>query len=137
MPNLRQQEHYENNFNKNRKVYSSLVQAFKSKPGVGGGFPQTQREHGGCIILIYKRWLKHAYNSFEYYLKFPIPASKQHIASHSGGPGSNPGLVMMWDFVMDKSGAEAGFLRELRFPLPIYIPSASPQYLHYHPTLAQ
>jgi hypothetical protein len=30
-------------------------------------------------------------------------------------------------FVMDKSGARAGFLRELRFPLPIYIPSASPQ----------
>jgi hypothetical protein len=33
----------------------------------------------------------------------------------------------MWDFVMDKNGAGAGFLRELRFPLPIYIPSASPQ----------
>jgi hypothetical protein len=33
----------------------------------------------------------------------------------------------MWDFVMDKSGAGAGFLRELRFPLPIYTPSASPQ----------
>jgi hypothetical protein len=29
--------------------------------------------------------------------------------------------------VMDKSGAGAGFPRELRFPLPIYIPSASPQ----------
>jgi hypothetical protein len=45
-----------------------------------------------------------------------------------GGPDSNPGLVM-WDFVMDRSGAAAGFLRELRFPLPIYeyIPSASPQ----------
>jgi hypothetical protein len=37
-------------------------------------------------------------------------------ASHRGGPGSNPGLVM-WDFVMEKSGAGAGFLRELRFPL--------------------
>jgi hypothetical protein len=45
--------------------------------------------------------------------------------SHSGGPGSYLGLVM-WDFVMDKSGAAARFLRELRFPLPIYIPSASP-----------
>jgi hypothetical protein len=33
----------------------------------------------------------------------------------------------MWVFVMDKSGAGAGFLRELWFPLPIYIPSASPQ----------
>jgi hypothetical protein len=28
---------------------------------------------------------------------------------------------------MDKSGVGAGFLRELRFPLPIYIPSPSPQ----------
>jgi hypothetical protein len=33
--------------------------------------------------------------------------------SHRGGPGSNPGLVM-WDFVMEKSGAGAGFLQELR-----------------------
>jgi hypothetical protein len=33
----------------------------------------------------------------------------------------------MWDFVMDKSGAAAGFLRELRFPLSIYIPPASSQ----------
>jgi hypothetical protein len=33
----------------------------------------------------------------------------------------------MWNIVMDKSGSGAGFLRELRFPLPIYIPSASPQ----------
>jgi hypothetical protein len=33
----------------------------------------------------------------------------------------------MWDFVMDKSGARAGFLGELRFRLPIYIASASPQ----------
>jgi hypothetical protein len=33
----------------------------------------------------------------------------------------------MWDFVMDKKGAGAGFLREIRFPLPIYIPSAFPQ----------
>jgi hypothetical protein len=28
---------------------------------------------------------------------------------------------------MDKSGAGAGFLRELRFPQPTYIPPASPQ----------
>jgi hypothetical protein len=33
----------------------------------------------------------------------------------------------MWDFMMDKSGAGAGFFREFRIPLPIYIPSASPQ----------
>jgi hypothetical protein len=50
----------------------------------------------------------------------------QSPASHRGGPGSIPGLVM-WDFVMDKRGAGTGFLRELRFPLPIYIPSGSPQ----------
>jgi hypothetical protein len=33
----------------------------------------------------------------------------------------------MWDFVMDKSGAGAGFLREFLFPLPIFIPPISPQ----------
>jgi hypothetical protein len=31
------------------------------------------------------------------------------------------------NYMLDKSGAGAGFLRELRFPLPIYIPFASPQ----------
>jgi hypothetical protein len=41
----------------------------------------------------------------------------------------------MWDFVTDKSGAGAGFLRELRFPLSIYIPSVSPKSF-YHPRLA-
>jgi hypothetical protein len=51
---------------------------------------------------------------------------KHAVFSHRGGPGSNLGLVL-WDFVMDKSGAGTGFLRELRFPLPIYIPSSSPQ----------
>jgi hypothetical protein len=50
--------------------------------------------------------------------------------------GSKPDLGM-WDFVMDRSGAGAGFLRELRFPLPIYIPSALHNHLHYHPRLAQ
>jgi hypothetical protein len=53
-------------------------------------------------------------------------SSGKSLASHSGGPGSDRGLVM-WDFVRDYSGGGAGFLRELRFPLPIYIPSASPQ----------
>jgi hypothetical protein len=56
-----------------------------------------------------------------------IPKGPRHSsgcyspASHRDGPGSNPGLVM-WDFVMNKSGPGAGFL-----PLPICIPSASPQ----------
>jgi hypothetical protein len=35
--------------------------------------------------------------------------------------------MVMWNFVMDKSGAGAGILRELRFPLQIYIPSTSLQ----------
>jgi hypothetical protein len=49
--------------------------------------------------------------------------------------GSKPDLGM-WDLVMDKSGAGACFLRGLRFPLPIYIPSALHNHLHYHPRLA-
>jgi hypothetical protein len=56
-----------------------------------------------------------------------IPSEQKLLSSfRASGPGSNPGLVM-WDFMMDKSGAGAGFLRELWFPLPIYIRSASPQ----------
>jgi hypothetical protein len=35
--------------------------------------------------------------------------------------------LVIWHFVIDRSGAGADFLRELRFPLPIYISSASPQ----------
>jgi hypothetical protein len=35
--------------------------------------------------------------------------------------------VGTWDYVMGKSVAGAGFLRELRFPLPIYITVCSPQ----------
>jgi hypothetical protein len=55
-----------------------------------------------------------------------IELKRKYTFSHRSGPGSYPDLVM-WNFVMDKSGAGAGFLRQLRFPLPIYIPSASPQ----------
>jgi hypothetical protein len=40
--------------------------------------------------------------------------------------GENPGLVM-WDFVMDKSGTGAGFLRVLWLFLPIFIPQILPQ----------
>jgi hypothetical protein len=44
----------------------------------------------------------------------------------------------MWDFVMDKSGAGAGFLRELWFPLPIFIPPIFPTItITYHPGLVQ
>jgi hypothetical protein len=45
------------------------------------------------------------------------------------GPGSNPGLVM-WYFLMAESGTGAGFFFPENFglfPLPIYIPSTSPQ----------
>jgi hypothetical protein len=41
-------------------------------------------------------------------------------ASHRGGPGSSPGQVM-WD-LCGQSGTGEGFLRVLRFPLPILIP---------------
>jgi hypothetical protein len=63
---------------------------------------------------------------FPYQSTFHLLFHNHPHYSHRGGPGSNPGLIM-WDFVMDKSGAVAGFLLELRFLLPIYIPSASPQ----------
>jgi hypothetical protein len=48
------------------------------------------------------------------------------LASHRGGPGSIPGLVK-WDLCGGQSGAGAGFLRVLRFPLPIFIPQIAPQ----------
>jgi hypothetical protein len=37
----------------------------------------------------------------------------------------------------EQRGIGAGFLRELRFPLPIYIPSALHNHINYHPRLAQ
>jgi hypothetical protein len=43
----------------------------------------------------------------------------------------------MWDYVMDKSGAGAGFLPELRFPLPIYIPSGSQQSFSLSPEASE
>jgi hypothetical protein len=45
-------------------------------------------------------------------------------ASHRGGRGSNSGHVM-WDLWW-KSGNTAGFLRVLRFLLPIRIPPIAP-----------
>jgi hypothetical protein len=39
----------------------------------------------------------------------------------------------MWDFVVDKVALGAGFLRVLRFPLPIFIPPIAPKIiLIYH-----
>jgi hypothetical protein len=39
----------------------------------------------------------------------------------------------MWDFVVGQSGAGVGFLRVLRFPLPIFIPPIAPKIiLIYH-----
>jgi hypothetical protein len=57
--------------------------------------------------------------------------------SHRGGPGSNPGLVM-WNFVMDKSGAGAGFSpRTSVSPAQSTIHLLLHNHLHYHPRLAQ
>jgi hypothetical protein len=45
--------------------------------------------------------------------------------SHRGGPGSSPSLVMR--ICGGQSSAGAGFLRVLRFPLPIFIPPNAAQ----------
>jgi hypothetical protein len=37
------------------------------------------------------------------------------------------GIATGYGLDMDEGGAGEGFLRELRCPLPVYIPSASPQ----------
>jgi hypothetical protein len=52
-------------------------------------------------------------------------SSGYSLASHRGGPGSSPGLVM-WDLWWTK-WRWGSFLRVLRFPLPIYIPPIVPQ----------
>jgi hypothetical protein len=44
--------------------------------------------------------------------------------------GSNPGLVV--GFCGGQSGDGAGFLRVLRFPLPIFIPPIAPKIIIYH-----
>jgi hypothetical protein len=56
-----------------------------------------------------------------------LRAGLPELDSHQERNVSLLSNVQTGDFVMDKSGAGAGFLRELRFPLPIYIPSAAPQ----------
>jgi hypothetical protein len=43
----------------------------------------------------------------------------------------------MWDFVIGKSGAGAGFIRELRFPLHSTFNLLLNNHLHYHSRLAQ
>jgi hypothetical protein len=44
----------------------------------------------------------------------------------------------MWDFVMDKSGAGAGFFSEnFGFPRQSTFHLLLHSHLHYHPTLAQ
>jgi hypothetical protein len=68
-----------------------------------------------------------------------ISETKCHLTkqvSHRGGPGSNLDLLV-WDFVMDKSGAGAAFLRELGFPCQSTFHLLPPNHLHYHPRLAQ
>jgi hypothetical protein len=51
-----------------------------------------------------------------------IAQAHKPMDSHRGGPG-----LVMWDFMMDKSALGQVYSEELRFSLPIYIPSASPQ----------
>jgi hypothetical protein len=66
-----------------------------------------------------------------------VTEQQRQFVSHRGGPGSNPDLVM-WDFVMDKSGAGAGFLREnFGFPCQSTFHLLLHNHLHYHPRLAQ
>jgi hypothetical protein len=43
----------------------------------------------------------------------------------------------MWDFVMDKGGAGAGFVRELRFPCQSTFHLLLHNHLHYHPRVVQ
>jgi hypothetical protein len=74
----------------------------------------------GMILNIYDVLVRRMF--FTFILACCSNLQEWSLASHHGGLA-----LVMWDFVMDKSGAGAGFLRELRFPLPIYIPSASPQ----------
>jgi hypothetical protein len=50
------------------------------------------------------------------------------VASHRGGPGSSPGVAS--GICGKQCGAGAGFLRVLRFPLPIFIPPDSPSSNH-------
>jgi hypothetical protein len=72
------------------------------------------------------RTQKNTSRYFKYVLGHAIAQAVSRRLPTAAARVQTPGLVM-WDFVMDKNGARAGFLRELRFPLPIYIPSASPQ----------
>jgi hypothetical protein len=57
--------------------------------------------------------------------------------NHGGGPGLEPGSGHV-EFCGGQSGAGAGFLRVLRFPLPIFIPPiATKIILIYHLGFAQ
>jgi hypothetical protein len=58
-------------------------------------------------------------------------AIAQAVSSTAAVRGSRPVLVM-WNFVVDKVALGAGFLRVLRFPLPIYIPPIAPKIIIYH-----
>jgi hypothetical protein len=59
-------------------------------------------------------------------------SSGQLLASHRCGPGFEPGSGHV-GFCGGQSGAGAGFLRVLRFPLPIRIPPIAPKIiLIYH-----
>jgi hypothetical protein len=64
-------------------------------------------------------------------------AVSRRLPTAAARVGSNPGLVM-WDFVMDKSGAGAGFSpRTSVSPAQSTFHLLLHNHLHYHPTLAQ
>jgi hypothetical protein len=54
-----------------------------------------------------------------------VISNGSNMASNRGGPSSSP--VWSCGICGGRSGAGAGFLRVLRFPLPIFIPPIAPQ----------
>jgi hypothetical protein len=70
------------------------------------------------------RWLRHR-------------SSGKSLASHRGGPGSNPGLVM-WDFVVDKLALGQVFSEYISVsPANPYSTNFSTITITYHPGLVQ
>jgi hypothetical protein len=77
---------------------------------------------------------------FSDFFGFPCQSSFHqflHNQYHLSSPGSNQGLVM-WDFVMDKSGTEAGFLPSTSVsPANLHSTNFSTITITYHPRLVQ
>jgi hypothetical protein len=83
-----------------------------------------------CKFVIYKQRIKSERTGASATLTIRHGRTIAQTVSHRLPTAAARVQIRVWScgiFVMDKSGAGAGFLRELRFPLPIYIPSASSQ----------